>query len=334
MDKELQQIASEVEGLSEKLTALKKEIGKVIIGQEETVSQLLITFLAGGHALLEGVPGLAKTLMIRTLSNAIDLKFKRIQFTPDLMPSDIIGTEILEEDHSTGKKFFKFNKGPIFSNIILADEINRTPPKTQAALLEAMQEFEVTYGDKTYPLDRPFFILATQNPIEQSGTFVLPEAQQDRFLLYIKIGYPTDEEETQILKATTGTKKAKLNKVLSGGDIMRLQQLVREVSISDGLIQYVSDVIRATRPDTTQVDYVKKWVDWGAGPRAGQAMILTAKANTLLEGRLAVTLEDLQTVALPVLRHRVLVNFRADAEGITSDMVTHEILKAVQLRDK
>ena len=334
MDKELQQIASEVEGLSEKLTALKKEIGKVIIGQEDTVSQLLITFLAGGHALLEGVPGLAKTLMIRTLSNAIDLKFKRIQFTPDLMPSDIIGTEILEEDHSTGKKFFKFNKGPIFSNIILADEINRTPPKTQAALLEAMQEFEVTYGDKTYPLDKPFFILATQNPIEQSGTFVLPEAQQDRFLLYIKIGYPTDEEETQILKATTGTKKAQLNKVLSGEDIVRLQQLVREVSISDGLIQYVSDVIRATRPDTSKVDYVKQWVDWGAGPRAGQAMILTAKANALLEGRLAVGLEDLQSVTLPVLLHRVLVNFRADAEGITSDTVTKEIFKAIQLKDR
>ncbi|WP_421806201.1 AAA family ATPase [Flagellimonas sp.] len=334
MNKELQQIANEVEGLSEKLSALKQEIGKVIIGQEETVSQLLITFLAGGHALLEGVPGLAKTLMIRTLSDAIDLKFKRIQFTPDLMPSDIIGTEILEEDHSTGKKFFKFNKGPIFSNIILADEINRTPPKTQAALLEAMQEFEVTYGDKTYKLDRPFFILATQNPIEQSGTFVLPEAQQDRFLLYIKIGYPTDKEETEILKATTGTKKAQLNKVLSGEDIIRLQQLVREVSISDGLIQYVSDVIRATRPDTTSVDYVKKWVDWGAGPRAGQAMILTAKANALLNGKLAVTLEDLQTVALPVLRHRVLVNFRAEAEGITSDTVTQEILKTVQVKDK
>lgn len=322
-----------MEGLSEKLWALKQEIGKVIIGQEETVSQLLITFLAGGHALLEGVPGLAKTLMIRTLSDAIDLKFKRIQFTPDLMPSDIIGTEILEEDHSTGKKFFKFNKGPIFSNIILADEINRTPPKTQAALLEAMQEFEVTYGDKTYKLDRPFFILATQNPIEQSGTFVLPEAQQDRFLLYIKIGYPTDKEETEILKATTGTKKAQLNKVLSGEDIIRLQQLVREVSISDGLIQYVSDVIRATRPDTTSVDYVKKWVDWGAGPRAGQAMILTAKANALLNGKLAVTLDDLQTVALPVLRHRILVNFRAEAEGITSDTVTQEILKTIQVKD-
>lgn len=334
MDKELQQIASEVELLSDKLKALKKEIGKVIIGQEETVSQLLITFLAGGHALLEGVPGLAKTLMIRTLANAIDLRFKRIQFTPDLMPSDIIGTEILEEDHTTGKKFFKFNKGPIFSNIILADEINRTPPKTQAALLEAMQEFEVTYGDKTYSLDRPFFILATQNPIEQSGTFVLPEAQQDRFLLYIKIGYPTAEEETAILKATTGTSKVQLNKVISGEDIIRLQQLVREVSISDGLVQYVSDVIRATRPDTTLIDYVKDWVDWGAGPRAGQAMILTAKAHALLEGRLAVSLEDLKSVAVPVLRHRVLVNFRAEAEGISSDAVTRHILKTVQLKEK
>ncbi|MDB4264515.1 MoxR family ATPase [Maribacter arcticus] len=334
MDKELQRIADEVEMLSGKLKALKQEIGKVIIGQEETVSQLLITFLAGGHALLEGVPGLAKTLMIRTLANAIDLKFKRIQFTPDLMPSDIIGTEILEEDHTTGKKFFKFNKGPIFSNIILADEINRTPPKTQAALLEAMQEFEVTYGDKTYPLDKPFFILATQNPIEQSGTFVLPEAQQDRFLLYIKIGYPTQQEEETILKATTGSVKKKLNKVISGEDIIRLQQLVREVSISDALISFVSDVIRATRPETTTDSYVKDWVDWGAGPRAGQAMILTAKANALLEGRLAVTLQDIKSVALPVLRHRVLVNYRAEAEGITSDKVATHLLNAIELKGK
>jgi MoxR-like ATPase len=334
MDKELQRIADEVEMLSGKLSALKQEIGKVIIGQEETVSQLLITFLACGHALLEGVPGLAKTLMIRTLANAIDLKFKRIQFTPDLMPSDIIGTEILEEDHTTGKKFFKFNKGPIFSNIILADEINRTPPKTQAALLEAMQEFEVTYGDKTYPLDKPFFILATQNPIEQSGTFVLPEAQQDRFLLYIKIGYPTQQDEEAILKATTGTFKKKLSRVISGDDIVRLQQLVREVSISDALISFVSDIIRATRPETTTDAYVKDWVDWGAGPRAGQAMILTAKANTLLEGRLAVTLDDIKAVALPVLRHRVLVNFRAEAEGITSDNVATHLLSAIQLKGK
>ncbi|WP_339656455.1 MoxR family ATPase [uncultured Maribacter sp.] len=334
MDKELQRIADEVEMLSDKLKALKQEIGKVIIGQEETVSQLLITFLAGGHALLEGVPGLAKTLMIRTLANAIDLKFKRIQFTPDLMPSDIIGTEILEEDHTTGKKFFKFNKGPIFSNIILADEINRTPPKTQAALLEAMQEFEVTYGDKTYPLDKPFFILATQNPIEQSGTFVLPEAQQDRFLLYIKIGYPTKQDEEAILKATTGAVKRKLNKVISGDDIVRLQQLVREVSISDALISFVSDIIRATRPETTTDSYVKDWVDWGAGPRAGQAMILTAKANALLEGRLAVTLNDIKSVALPVLRHRVLVNFRAETEGITSDKVATHLLNVIELKGK
>ncbi|WP_036155438.1 AAA family ATPase [Maribacter forsetii] len=334
MDKELQRIADEVEMLSGKLNALKQEIGKVIIGQEETVSQLLITFLAGGHALLEGVPGLAKTLMIRTLANAIDLKFKRIQFTPDLMPSDIIGTEILEEDHTTGKKFFKFNKGPIFSNIILADEINRTPPKTQAALLEAMQEFEVTYGDKTYPLDKPFFILATQNPIEQSGTFVLPEAQQDRFLLYIKIGYPTQKDEETILKATTGGIKKKLNKVISGDDIVRLQQLVREVSISDALISFVSDMIRATRPETTTDAYVKDWVDWGAGPRAGQAMILTAKANALLEGRLAVSLDDIKSVALPVLRHRVLVNFRAEAEGIASDKVAKHLLNTIEIKGK
>ncbi len=334
MDKELQRIADEVEMLSGKLKALKQEIGKVIIGQEETVSQLLITFLAGGHALLEGVPGLAKTLMIRTLANAIDLKFKRIQFTPDLMPSDIIGTEILEEDHTTGRKFFKFNKGPIFSNIILADEINRTPPKTQAALLEAMQEFEVTYGDKTYSLDKPFFILATQNPIEQSGTFVLPEAQQDRFLLYIKIGYPIKQDEETILKATTGAVKKQLNKVISGEDIVRLQQLVREVSISDALISFVSDIIRATRPETTTDSFVKDWVDWGAGPRAGQAMILTAKANALLEGRLAVTLADIKSVALPVLRHRVLVNFRAESEGITSDKVATHLLNTIELKGK
>ena len=330
MDKELQHTAEEVQRLSRKLEALKKEIGKVIIGQEETISQLLITFLAGGHALLEGVPGLAKTLMIRSLADAIDLKFKRIQFTPDLMPSDIIGTEILEEDHSTGKKFFKFNQGPIFSNIILADEINRTPPKTQAALLEAMQEFSVTYGGRTYPLERPFFILATQNPIEQSGTFVLPEAQQDRFLLYIKIGYPTASEEEKILRATTGTARPKIDKVISGEEISRLQELVREVNISDALISYVGKIVRASRPLTSSLDYVREWVEWGAGPRAGQAMILTAKANALLEGRLAVSPDDLKAVAPAVLRHRVLVNFRAEAEGIGSDAVTQHILEHVQ----
>ena len=329
MDNNLVKIEQEVNSLTAKITQLKQEIGKIIIGQEETVEQLLITFLAGGHALLEGVPGLAKTLMIRTLAQAIDLKFKRIQFTPDLMPSDIIGTEILEEDQTTGKKFFEFNKGPIFSNIILADEINRTPPKTQAALLEAMQEFEVTYSGKTYALDKPFFILATQNPIEQSGTFPLPEAQQDRFLLYIRIGYPTEAEETTILKATTSSKKAKVESVLSGQEIIRLQQLVREVPISDELISKVSKIIRATRPETTSDEYVKQWVSWGAGPRAGRAMILTAKARALSQGRLSVTPDDLKFVAFPVLRHRVIVNFKAEAANITTDTVTQKLLETI-----
>ncbi len=327
MDKQLVEVKKEVETLTGKLTDLKKEMGKVIVGQEETIEHLVTTFLAGGHALLEGVPGLAKTLMIKTLAQAIDLKFKRIQFTPDLMPSDIIGTDILEEDHSTGKKFFEFNRGPIFANIILADEINRTPPKTQAALLEAMQEFEVTYSGKTYHLDPPFFILATQNPIEQSGTFPLPEAQQDRFLFYIKIGYPTAKEENEILKSTTGTKIEKVRAVISGEEILRLQKLVREVPISDELVHYVGEIVRATRPEASTSDYVKQWVSWGAGPRAGQAMILTAKARALQAGRLSVTLEDLQYVALPVLRHRIIVNFRAEAEGIDTDMVTLQLLK-------
>jgi len=331
MDKELLAVQQEVETLTGKLSALRKEMAKVIIGQEETIEHLLIAFLAGGHALLEGVPGLAKTLMIKTLSQTIDLKFKRIQFTPDLMPSDIIGTEILEEDHTTGKKFFEFNKGPIFSNIILADEINRTPPKTQAALLEAMQEFEVTYSGKTYALDKPFFILATQNPIEQSGTFPLPEAQQDRFLFYIKVGYPSASEENYILKNTTGTKNEKVKRVLNGEEIQRLQTLVREVPISDELISWVSTIVRATRPNTTDNAYVKEWVNWGAGPRAGQAMILTAKARALLEGRLAVTQDDLKHVAYPVLRHRIIVNFKAEAEHITSDDITKQLLKHTKI---
>ena len=326
MDEKLLTAEKEIIALTNKLGVLKQEIAKVIVGQEETVEQLLITFLAGGHALLEGVPGLAKTLLIKTISQAIELKFSRIQFTPDLMPSDIVGTEILEEDHTTGKKFFKFNKGPIFANIILADEINRTPPKTQAALLEAMQEFEVTYSGQTYPMDKPFFILATQNPIEQSGTFPLPEAQQDRFLFYIKIGYPTELEEAAILELTTGSKKVLVEKVLDGTDIIQLQKLVREVPISKELITYVNKVVRATRPETTDNSYVKDWVSWGAGPRAGQAMILTAKARALQAGRFSVTLEDVKKVAYPVLRHRIIVNFRAEAEGITSDTVTENLL--------
>jgi len=327
----LKEIENEVTALSNKLADLKTEIAKVIIGQEEAIDQLLITFLAGGHVLLEGVPGLAKTLLIRTLSEAVALDFNRIQFTPDLMPSDIIGIEVLEEDHTTGKKFFEFNHGPIFANIILADEINRTPPKTQSALLEAMQEFEVTYSGKTYHLQKPFFLLATQNPIEQSGTFPLPEAQLDRFLLYVKVDYPLEHEETAILKATTGTKPEAVRPVISGDEILKLQTYVREVPISDDLIEYVSQLVRSTRPATTANEYVKEWVSWGAGPRAGQAMILTAKARALQAGRWAVTLEDLKAVAFPVLRHRILVNFRAESEGITADNITERLLKATEL---
>ncbi|WP_395803714.1 AAA family ATPase [Daejeonella sp.] len=321
---------SKIKAIISKLPHLKQEIQKVIVGQDQVLEEMIIALMAGGHCLLEGVPGLAKTLMVKSLSQAMHLSFRRIQFTPDLMPTDIIGTEILEEDHSTGKRFFKFNKGPIFANIILADEINRTPPKTQAALLEAMQEFEVTYGGQTYPLDRPFFILATQNPIEQAGTYPLPEAQLDRFLLFVKIGYPTAQEEFGILNNTTGSKKAEITPVLSGEDILQIQSLVREVSISEDLVEYVSNFIRATRPDTTSIDYVKEWVRWGAGPRAGQALILTAKARALLKGRFAVVMEDLHSMAYPVLRHRILVNFKAEAENVSSDQVTTELIKSVE----
>lgn len=319
-----------VKALLAKLPQLKTEIQKVIVGQEHILDELLVAFLAGGHCLLEGVPGLAKTLLVKTMSQALHLSFRRIQFTPDLMPTDIVGTEILEEDHATGKRFFKFNKGPLFANIILADEINRTPPKTQSALLEAMQEFEVTYGGQTYPLDKPFFILATQNPIEQAGTYPLPEAQLDRFLLLVRIGYPTAQEEFDILNRTTGTIKATINPVISAEEIQQAQALVRQVSISEDLVRYVSELIRATRPDTTTLSYVKEWVRWGAGPRAGQALILTAKARALLKGRYAVLMEDIHAMATPVLRHRVLMNFKAEAEGITSDKATAELIKLLE----
>jgi MoxR-like ATPase len=316
-----------IKTLLAKLPQLKNEIQKVIVGQDAILDELLVAFLAGGHCLLEGVPGLAKTLIVKTMSQALHLSFRRIQFTPDLMPTDIVGTEILEEDHVTGKRFFKFNKGPLFANIVLADEINRTPPKTQAALLEAMQEFEVTYGGQTYPLDRPFFILATQNPIEQAGTYPLPEAQLDRFLLLIKMGYPTEQEEYEVLNRTTGTRKVEVLPVITAEEIMQAQALVRQVTISEDLVRYVSTIIRATRPDTTTVDYVKEWVRWGAGPRAGQALILTAKARALLKGRYAVLEEDIHTMAVPVLRHRILMNFKAESEGITSDIATLEMIK-------
>jgi MoxR-like ATPase len=321
---------NKVEALVAKLSLLKKEIQKIIVGQDVVIEEMLIALMAGGHCLLEGVPGLAKTLMVRTMSQALDLSFRRIQFTPDLMPTDILGTEILEEDHVTGKRFFKFNKGPIFANIILADEINRTPPKTQSALLEAMQEFEVTYGGQTYPLDKPFFILATQNPIEQAGTYPLPEAQLDRFLLFVKIGYPSAEEEVRVLSSTTGTKKASIDPIVGAEDIQQLQALVREVSISEDMVSYVSSLIRATRPETTTVAYVKEWVRWGAGPRAGQALILTAKARALFHGRYAVIAEDIHTMAYPVLRHRILMNFKAEAEQVSSDRVTQELIAQVE----
>jgi len=313
-----------------KLSQLKSEIQKIIVGQDVILEEMIVALLAGGHCLLEGVPGLAKTLMVRTLSQALQLTFRRIQFTPDLMPTDIVGTEVLEEDHTTGKRFFKFIEGPLFANIVLADEINRTPPKTQSALLEAMQEFEVTYGGKTYPLDRPFFILATQNPIEQAGTYPLPEAQLDRFLLYIKIGYPTEQEEINILGSTTGIRKVSVEPILGGGEIQQLQHLVREVTINEELIRFVSMLIRATRPDTSAIAYIKEWVRWGSGPRAGQALILTAKARALLKGRYAVLMEDIQIMAYPVLRHRILMNFKAEAENITSDDVTATLLKMVE----
>ncbi|MBC8043504.1 MAG: MoxR family ATPase [Rhizobacter sp.] len=315
--------------LVEKLAALRAEIHKVIVGQSETVEQLCIAFMAGGHCLLEGVPGLAKTLMIRTLASALELSFRRIQFTPDLMPSDIIGTEILEEDHAAGKRFFKFTEGPVFTNILLADEINRTPPKTQAALLEAMQEFEVTYGGKTYALPKPFFVLATQNPIEQAGTYPLPEAQLDRFLLYVKMDYPSEQEELNVLMQTTGSRKPSVTQVMTAAEILEVQSLVREVSINEDLTMYVNHLVRATRPETTTVDFVKTWVGWGAGPRAGQAMILTAKARALMNGRFAVVLDDLRAVAMPVLRHRVMMSFKAEAERITSDRLTEELLQKI-----
>ncbi|MBC7369196.1 MAG: MoxR family ATPase [Undibacterium sp.] len=317
----------QIQQLLAKLPRLRAEIGRAVIGQHAVVEELLTAFTAGGHCLIEGLPGLGKTLLIRTLAQAVDLSFHRIQFTPDLMPSDIIGTEVLEEDHATGKRFFQFNRGPIFGQIILADEINRTPPKTQAALLEAMQENAVTYGGKTYDLQRPFFVLATQNPIEQSGTYPLPEAQLDRFLLYLKIDYPSADEELAMLAATTGTKSVKISPVMTAEEIVQLQRLAREVAVSGPLLRYLSQLVRATRDHS--LPYIKQWVRYGAGPRAGQALVLAAKARALLAGRFAVTVEDLRALAAPVLRHRILLNFEAEAEHVTTDDVARELFKLV-----
>jgi MoxR-like ATPase len=322
---------AEYKDLVAKIPLLKKEIAKVIVGQEDVLDEIIITLLAGGHCLLEGVPGLAKTLMVKTISEVMELQFKRIQFTPDLMPGDILGTEILEEDHETGKKFFQFNRGPIFANMVLADEINRTPPKTQAALLEAMQEKMVTYAGQIHPLPDPFLIIATQNPIEQSGTYPLPEAQLDRFLLYIKLAYPSEQEELEVLEKTTGTYSGKPEMVLSGGEVKKLQKLTRQVHIDSKLLEHINKLIRSTRPDISQVQAVREYVDWGAGTRAGQALILCAKARAIVKGRFAVTPEDIRTLAFPVLRHRLSLHFRAEAENVEADAIITKIIDSLPI---
>jgi MoxR-like ATPase len=309
---------------------LLSEIHKVIIGQDEMLEQMLICIFARGHCLTIGVPGLAKTLTISTLSQALHLKFSRIQFTPDLMPSDITGTEIIDQDPNTGKRTFRFVRGPIFSNIVLADEINRTPPKTQAALLQAMQEYEVTSAGQTYKLELPFFVMATQNPIEQEGTYPLPEAQLDRFMLSINIGYPTRAEEREIVMATTQSVKKDIQAVLQGRDILWIQQLVRQVPTAQHMVDYAVDLVRATRPkESSSPDFVKNWLAWGAGPRAAQNIILGAKARAILNGRFAVAADDIRALAYPVLRHRIFTNFNADAEGVDVDQVIEKILQTV-----
>ncbi|WP_439584189.1 AAA family ATPase [Dyadobacter bucti] len=317
--------------LVSRLPLLKREISKVIVGQREAIDEILISLLAGGHCLLEGVPGLAKTLMVKTMSEALHMSFKRIQFTPDLMPGDIVGTEILEEDHETGRKFFKFNRGPVFANVVLADEINRTPPKTQAALLEAMQEKSVTYGGANYELPNPFLIIATQNPIEQAGTYPLPEAQLDRFLLYIRLNYPDEQEELDVLKGTTGSARPEIHPILSDLEIADLQKLTRQVHIDNELMIWINKLVRASRPEGSPSDFVKEWCDWGAGPRAGQALVLCAKARAVLNERFSVVPDDISTLAYPVLRHRIAMNFRAEAEGITTDDVIASLLKMLKL---
>lgn len=317
----------QIDDLSAKLKATLEEVHKHVVGQEKVLKEIMITFFAGGHALLEGVPGLAKTLMVKSIAHATDLAFNRVQFTPDLMPSDILGTEVLEEDKESGKKFFKFIQGPVFTQILLADEINRTPPKTQAALLQAMQELEVSYAGQHYPLARPFMILATQNPIEQSGTYPLPEAQLDRFLMYINVPYPDENEEFEILKQTTSTSQSSIKSVLSADDIMQIRALVREIIINDDLIQWVGRLVRNSRPQRSTVDAVSKYVRWGAGPRAGQAIILCAKAHAFMQSRLAVVEDDINTVIHSVMRHRILLNYQAEAEKIDTDYLVDELIR-------
>lgn len=314
--------------LSESIKQVKSEIGKVIIGQNDIIEQLLTALFAKGHVLLIGVPGLAKTLLIRTLSKALDLSFSRIQFTPDLMPGDISGTEIIEDDISTGLKKFRFVKGPIFANIVLADEINRTPPKTQAALLEAMEEHAVTAAGTTYTLDEPFFVLATQNPIEQEGTYPLPEAQLDRFMYNIWLDYPALEEEVQIVKSTTSINKPVINKVLNAKEIIDYQELVRKVPVSDNVINFAVKLVRATRPETTNLSFIKDFLSYGAGPRASQYIILGAKSHAALNGRFTPDIEDVKASALPVLRHRIVTNFNAEADNIDANEIIRRLIEA------
>ncbi len=310
------------------------EMGKFIVGQAAVIEELLIAVLAGGHCLLEGVPGLAKTAMVSTLAKTLNMGFRRIQFTPDLMPSDITGTDIIQEDPTTGRRSFVFQKGPLFTQMLLADEINRTPPKTQAALLEAMQERCVTVGGNTLKLDQPFFVLATQNPIEQEGTYPLPEAQRDRFVFLVKVDYPTREEERQIIARTTGNFTADIQPVLSGAQILELQKVVRKVPVPDHVTDFVLDLVRFTRPNEKDAPaFIKELIAWGAGPRACQNLILTGKVRAVLQGRFHVTIDDIEALAMPVLRHRVVPTFNAEAEGVTVDDIIARVLKAVPRKE-
>ncbi|MFC4728033.1 AAA family ATPase [Coralloluteibacterium thermophilus] len=320
---------SAVQAQLARLGELRAAIARAVVGQDEVVEQLLIGLLAGGHCLLEGVPGLGKTLLVRSLGQALALDFRRIQFTPDLMPSDIIGTEILEEDHGTGRRVFKFQRGPVFTSLLLADELNRTPPKTQAALLEAMQEHTVSYAGATHALPKPFFVLATQNPIEQAGTYPLPEAQLDRFLLHVRVAYPTEAEERAILVQTTGSAQAAVPEVMGAEEVVALQALTREVHVGEDLVAWITRLVRATRPGPDAPEAVRQWVKWGAGPRAGQALMLASRARALLHGRFAATREDVQALAGPVLRHRLLLSFAAEAEQKSPDDVVAALLGAV-----
>ena len=315
--------------LVDAVARLRRQVAQRIVGQEDVVDGILTAVLAGGHALLIGVPGLAKTLMVQTVAEALNLSFNRVQFTPDLMPSDITGTDIIEEDLTTGKRAFRFVPGPLFANIVLADEINRTPPKTQAALLEAMQERQVTAGGTKHPLDEPFFVLATQNPIEQEGTYPLPEAQLDRFMFNVLVDYPAQDEEERIVATTTSAYEAKLERVLGGAQILELQRLVRRVPATDHVIRYAVRLARATRGAADAPEFVKQWVSWGAGPRASQYLVLGAKTRAVLHGRFAPGIEDVKAVAPAVLRHRIVTNFTAEAEGIKPERIIADLLQSV-----